>query len=423
MSYLAKITYLQVKNFRRNITLVSLILAGEAVFFLPFVLARVFRPTLLLVFNINNTELGNWFSVYGIVAMISYFFGGPLADRFPARNLMALALWLTSLGGFWMALIPGNAVMFGLYAFWGMTTIFLFWAALIRATREWGGNGFQGRAFGWLEGGRGITAALIGTFSLFLFSNLMPGNTSGVIAAQRIHALKLVIVATSCIVFLAGVIVWIFVPKKTSDLYKTAIPFKTIKLLISKPVIWMLSLIIVCAYVGYKITDDFSLYANEVLGFDEVKAAGVGTAALWMRALVAILAGYLADKTSANKIITISFALSVLGGIFIAVGFVNSYIVLALTNLAMIMAGVYGVRALYFALISEVGFSLSTTGTIVGIISVIGFTPDIFMSPWMGRLLDNHPGVAGHRLVFLVLASFSGLGLLISLFLKRFRPA
>ena len=410
------------KDFRRNITLISLILAGEAVFFLPFVLARIFRPTLLLVFNISNTELGNWFSVYGIVAMISYFFGGPLADRFPARNLMALALWLTSLGGFWMALIPGSAVMLGLYAFWGMTTIFLFWAALIRATREWGGNGFQGRAFGWLEGGRGITAALIGTFSLFLFSDLMPGNLNGSIVSQRINAFKLVVAATSCIVFLAGVLVWIFVPKKSSDLYKTTIPFKTIKTLMARPVIWMLSLIIVCAYVGYKITDDFSLYAHVVLKFDEMKAAGVGTAALWMRALIAILAGYLADRTSANKIITVSFAFSVLGGLFIAAGFVNTYIVLALTNLAMIMAGVYGVRALYFALISEMGFSLSTTGTIVGIISVIGFTPDIFMSPWMGRLLDNHPGVTGHRLVFLVLASFSGFGFFVSLLLKIFGP-
>ena len=66
----------------KTITLITLIVAGEAIFFLPFVLARVFRPTLLDLFGISNTELGLWFSVYGIVAMVSYLFGGPLADRF-----------------------------------------------------------------------------------------------------------------------------------------------------------------------------------------------------------------------------------------------------------------------------------------------------------------------------------------------------
>ena len=90
----------------RTITLVTLIIAAEAAFFLPFILPRVFRPTLLELFQISNTELGMWFSVYGIVAMISYLFGGVLADRFPARNLMASGLWLTSGGGVIMAMVP-----------------------------------------------------------------------------------------------------------------------------------------------------------------------------------------------------------------------------------------------------------------------------------------------------------------------------
>jgi MFS family permease len=73
--------------------------AGETVFFLPFVLPRVFRPTLLDVFQLTNLELGIAFSVYGVVAMLAYFPGGPLADRFPARKLMVFALLATSIGG------------------------------------------------------------------------------------------------------------------------------------------------------------------------------------------------------------------------------------------------------------------------------------------------------------------------------------
>lgn len=43
--------------------LIPLILAGEAVFFLPFVIPRIFRPTLLEVFAIDNLTLGSYFSV------------------------------------------------------------------------------------------------------------------------------------------------------------------------------------------------------------------------------------------------------------------------------------------------------------------------------------------------------------------------
>ena len=60
-----------------------------------------------------------------------------------------------------MATIPGAMQMAMLYGFWGVTTIFLFWGALIRATRDWGGQAAQGTAFGILESGRGLTAAVV----------------------------------------------------------------------------------------------------------------------------------------------------------------------------------------------------------------------------------------------------------------------
>ena len=48
---------------RRLFSLLALIAAGETIFFLPFVLARVFRPTLLEVFGLTNLELGTAFSL------------------------------------------------------------------------------------------------------------------------------------------------------------------------------------------------------------------------------------------------------------------------------------------------------------------------------------------------------------------------
>ncbi|HBH49215.1 MAG TPA: MFS transporter [Bacteroidales bacterium] len=392
----------------RNLTLISLILAGEAIFFLPFVLPRIFRPTLLAVFEINNTELGSFFSVYGVVAMVSYFFGGPLADRFPARSLMVVALSLTAFGGMMLFTIPQSLYMKMLYGFWGMTTILLFWAALIRATREWGGALLQGRAFGWLEGGRGLTAAIMATLGLYVFSSQT--TTADILISERIYAFRLVILVISGVTLLSAVLVWIFVPKSTIRLKDESLSFNNVKQILAKPSVWLLSVIIVCAYVGYKITDDFSLYAKEVMGYSEVKAVGVGTSALWMRAFTAFIVGITADRLRIVRVISVCFILSLLGGFLLAIGVLQSNITLTMVNLTFLMIGIYGVRALYFALIHQGGIPLVLTGTAVGIVSIIGFTPDVFMSPWMGSLLDNNPGAIGHQKVFLVLSVFSLIG-------------
>jgi sugar phosphate permease len=405
---------------RRFITLISLIIAGEAIFFLPFILPRIFRPSLLIVFDISNTELGFYFSVHGFVAAVSYFFGGPLADKFPAKYLMSIALWLTGLGGFIMYLFPKKEIMFMLYVFWGLTTILLFWAALIRATREWGGVNFQGRAFGWLEGGRGATAALLGTIALLVFSGF-DSNTANLdtITEERINSFQNVILITSFITVFSGVLTWLFIPVLKDTMPIDRIKFNQLKSILKLPAVWLLAIIIICGYVGYKITDDFSLYANEVLGYNESKSAGIGTFAIWMRAIVAILAGYISIKFKPSGIIRFCFALAILAGIIIASGKIESLAVLVILNLIFVMIGVYGIRAMYFALIQEANIPIYFTGTVVGIVSVLGYTPDIFMSPWMGYLLDNNPGSVGHQHVFIVLSSFAVVGLVASsLFIK-----
>ena len=404
----------------KSLILFTIIFAGEAVFFLPFVMARIFRPTLLEVFQISNVELGTYFSVYGFVAMVSYFFGGILADKFTARYLMSVALWLTALGGIVMSFIPSGIIMMLIYAFWALTSIFLFWAAMIRATRELGGVAEQGRTFGWLEGGRGATAALMGTIAFLVFAGTTPTAQSVTVQEGGLHPFQIVILVVSGLTFLAGILIWFIVPNKS--IIEEHVPVNEtitrIRQLLRMPSIWMLSIIIVCAYVGYKITDDFSLYAREVLGFSEVNAASVGTAALWLRAFVAISVGYLGDRFNSVNIIIYSFVLSILGGVLFFTGLFNKYILLALLNLIITAAGIYGIRALYFAVLKQAKIPLLLTGTAVGIVSVIGFTPDVFMSPWMGYLLDSNPGVVGHQNVFLVLASFSVVGLIVSLFFK-----
>ena len=62
---------------------------------------------------------------------------------------------------------------------------------------------------------------------------------------------------------------------------------------------------------------------------------------------------------------------------------------------------------------------LVLTGTAVGLISLIGYTPDIFAGPAYGYLLDNSPGIQGHQHVFWMLAIFSLVGGLAAFYYYR----
>ena len=83
----------------RFAVIVCLIIAGEAIFSLPFHIARYFRPSFLEVFALSNTQLGDIFAVYGVTAMLAYFPGGMIADRVSVRNLLVASLLATALGG------------------------------------------------------------------------------------------------------------------------------------------------------------------------------------------------------------------------------------------------------------------------------------------------------------------------------------
>ncbi len=394
--------------------LILLILAGEAVFILPFVLPRIFRPTVLGVFELDNVELGLCFSVYGVVALISYVFGGPIADKFPPRKLMAMALWLTASGGLVFASFPDFTTLQLLYGFWGFTTIFLFWAPMIKAARVWGGTSSQGRAFGLLDGGRGLTGALFGLLGVFIFSLFLTDNVQTASLAERQEAFRYVLYCSSLIITIIGVLTWFFmksgVDEKEIQLEK--ISWSQIMEVLRLPSVMLLMIIILCAYVGYKITDILSQYANEVMAYDEVKSAQVGTFLQFLRPTTGILLGLLADRFRLSKVLILSFVLSLAGGVLFASGIIGpSYTALFFISVVIIAVGVYSARTLYFAVMQEGRIPLKLTGTAVGLISVVGYTPDIFAGPAYGYLLDAHPGKEiGHQNVFWMLVAFSFVG-------------
>ena len=401
------------------LSITLLILSGELIYLLPYVLPRIFRPTFLEVFNLNNLQLGSLFSVYGIIALLSYVYGGVISDKFQPKKLMSYSLFFTSFGGLVLASYPSYFVLQILYGYWGFTTVFLFWGAMIKATRVWGGTDNQGQAFGFLDGGRGLVAASMGSLGILIFSVFLTNDIELTSLTERKEAFRYVILFSSFMIFLTGLWVLFFMDSNQKDQKNNVISsntFSNIKTVLKIQSVWLIMIIIISAYIGYRVTDIYSLYASDVMFFNQIEAANVSSLQLYLRPLVCILIAMLADKSSYIYFIIFGFVTMLIGSTIFAFGIVqlNMNFVFYL-SLIIVATGTYAIRALYFSIMQEGRIPLLLTGTAVGLISVVAYTPDIFAPPIFGYFLDKYPGLLGHQYVFTISVLFSILGLLASI--------
>ena len=396
-------------------TLLALILAGELIFSLPFHIPRFFRPTLLDVFQLSNTQLGDTFAVYGLVALLAYFPGGAIADRFQPRSLITLSLVATALGGFYMYTLPNLTGLYLLFAYWGLTSILLFWAALIKATRDWGGQQAQGLAFGVLDGGRGLFASVFATVALFILGGRLAASASTQAGLQS------VILFYTLATLGSAAVIWFILPAASP--YSS--PIKSAqrprwRQVLREPSAWLQAGVVICAYCGYKALDNYGVYAVQVLGMSHLEAAELNTYASYCRPIAAVVAGLWADRWRPSRLIMLLFVCA--GGAFFMLSsniLATATTTVVVANMLVTFVAVYALRGIYFSLIEEARLDKHITGNAVGLISVLGFTPDIFFASVTGRILDANPGAVGFQHYFLLMALISTAGMAITLVLAR----
>ena len=402
----------------RFFLMLTLVLAGEIVFLLPFHTTRFFRPTMLEAYGLSNTQLGDLFAVYGVMAMIAYFPGGALADRFSARSLLTVSMIATAAGGLYMATYPGPVGMAALFGYWGITTILLFWAALIRATREWGGHDEQGRAFGILESGRGLVAALLASGGVILLVLFLPEDMDQLSNEERRTAFRSVIFFYSAVTLATAALTWTVIPPVKHIGDSASRLFRSSVAVLARPLVWAQAGVIICAYCGYKAVDNYSLYAVQVLGKNEAEGAKLATYIIYLRPVAALAAGLLADRWSAGKMVGSSFGLLVISyGVLAAFLPDDQGLTLIYANIVVSVVAVCMLRGVYFALLEENNVPPYLTGAVAGSVSFIGFTPEIFFGPITGRILDANPGPAGHQNYYLFLAVVAALGVVVTAWL------
>jgi nitrate/nitrite transporter NarK len=186
------------------------------------------------------------------------------------------------------------------------------------------------------------------------------------------------------------------------------------------PIVWLIAIIIMTAYTGLWGAIFFTPYATEVYELGAVLGGAIGTGKLWIAFVAAIAAGFIADKIGCAKAVIGSFILMTCG--FLVFGLVPgapNLVPLLLINVALIAGAVYALRGIYFSLLEQGGIPFAVTGTATGIVSVIGYTPDIFMPVLGGMILDANPGADGYQNLFLVTAALSFVGLVAAYIVYR----
>ena len=401
-------------TFQRLLIMTCLCLSGGIIYFLPH-LREVYYIPLQKALFLSNTQLGMLMSVFGTTSLISYFPGGWLADRVSPRKLLTLSLLSTGIAGLYFATFPSYQVCIVLHAFWGVSCTLTFWAALIKATRKWAPSTEQGRAFGILESGRGITEVVSSTVLLAVFAKL----------GSEYFALSWVIILFSVLDILIGLMVWFALEDSSKDESETEeekekIGLQEIIKVLKMPVVWLISLVILAAYSAYWGSYYFTPFATDVFMMSVVFGGALGVGKMWLKPLPALGAGFLGDKIGASKTCAWSFVILIFSfGVFIFTPGRPNLVLILVINTAIAALAIFALRGVYFALLEEGGVPLALTGTATGALSVIGYTPDVFMPIVGGVLLDSYPGALGYRYFFIFIAGLCILGLIAALIILR----
>lgn len=388
----------------KNFMAIMIVAFGGAIIYgLPY-FRFDYYDAYLETYNLTNTEMGIFGSVLGIFGMISYLFGGIVADRFSTRMILTVSLIGTGLGGF-IHLLPLNfTALVCLYAFWGVSSLFAFWPACVKAVRILSGSGDQGKAFGFFEGGRGVGAAFMATLAVIAF-RIGAGQID-----DQVKGMKYVIVFYSVLTILMGILAFITVKDQKMDA-ADRISFKGITEVLKMPAVWIIGIVTFCNYVFTLSLYYFTPYATGILGATVTFAATLAAAKRWFSIFASVGGGYITDKIGTGKMLFVSFIAMAVGTAGILLLPTHKGSIVMFTILFMIIYLFYSINySMTWAMMDEGAIPEKYSGTAAGVISTIGYLPEIFCSVLAGILIDQNPGVTGFRQYFGFLIAMLVLG-------------
>ncbi|GGA14645.1 MFS transporter [Dyella caseinilytica] len=400
--------------------LALLVIAAGAIYPVLY-LRQLYQSSMLVGLGIDDMQLGYLYSGLGWALVLSYIPSGWLADRVPAKVLISFSLLGTGALALWYATFPSFRYLLLIFIGFGLTTGLTFWAALLKRLKSLATKEEQGRFFGFLDGGRGLVEATLATlvYKLFTHYTKVEGQTLGEGFQHVIH-----VYAYLCLTL--GLIVAILpspsAPRQLDEVAQTKRGnlLSDLAMLSKIPELWLMAAIIFCGYHLFVVTYSFSAYLElDGFGFAAAAAAGITTIKLWTRPFGGIGGGWLGDLFTNLRVLTVAIALATLGVIgLVAAPMLKSGVVAAgFVIFVGLMA--YAIRGLYWAILDVCNVPVRVTGLAIGIVSVIGYSPDTYVPLLNGWLTQHFGGALGYQLYYSYIAVVGVLGVIAACTLQK----
>lgn len=398
------------KSGQRYIIILFIAMVGGFITKLPYIMSSYYTA-LEKATGATRTQLGLLSSIYGIVNFIVYLPGGYLADKVSAKKLVVIGALGTGVFGLWYSILPGFVWLLVIHMGFAITSVFIFWAAMVKSVNNLGTNEEQGKMFGFLEGSRYLIGVLAMYGSIYVFSRFGGGD--------EVAGFRSVITYYSIGVMAAGILVLLFLKegKKSAEnaAQKTEIiSFKQFKAVLKYPHIWVCGLIVFFNYIPISLINYNNAYFVDNFKVEPAKAAFLATTA---GALASVLSayggGWIADKIGSRvKFMAFSFIgmiVFVIGMILVPQSEAMVYVFFAFSTLFAFSA--YCIKALYFSTIGDVKMPPHLAGASSGVISLVGYAPDMFIYLLAGFIMTSMGNAFGYRFNFIMMLVSSVIGL------------
>ena len=397
-------------NIKKYLTLFIVALAGGLITKLPY-LRETYMEPLSQATGATYTQLGLIMSAYGLINFICYFPGGILADKFSCKTLIVISCLGTALAGFWFWTMPGFIWLVVIHAIFAITTVFTFWAAMVKSINRLGDADEQGSLFGLLEGGRGLIGTLVAFGSVAVFG----------LASDAIGGMKNAILYYSVLMAVVGVLAAIFLEKDKPAANGTdsvrPLNKKDFLEVAKMPRVWLCGALGICNYSALIFHGYITGYLSNAFGLSDTVVGNLSVLRTYvMMMLGAFVAGFIADKIGSRiKLIKWSFVgMAVFASFYVLIPPQGAGVPLVICNFIVYGLFLYSIKAMYFSTIDEVLVPKRLAGTASGIISLCTYAPEIFLYTVSGNIVDKYVGTAtplkGYHICFIMMAVLSVIG-------------
>lgn len=385
--------------------LIILISMGSSVVYTPMYLKNIFYDPLMQAIGCSNADLGMMVSMYGIAAVVCYLPSGIVADKFRMRTLATVGFVGTAALTFVYAALPSLVVCYIIFLGMGVTSILIWWGTRYKVIRLCCEENEYSQKIGISYSIYGLAGLVVGLVNTAIVASF----------ADAVTGVRVMIVFLGAILLIMGVLSYILIPDFKGEISQNSGLFDlkdAVEAFKWPGVIWA-ALTMFFVYSVYQGATYTTPYMTQAFGADDTLVNVIGLIRTYGIGLLAgPVVGWLATKIkSASKAMVICFLLSI--------GLLIGFIIMPTTAGVAVVASMvvlfgfttYGAFSIGSSPLSEIKMPMRIFGTATGLLSVIGFMPDMFIHAWYGSVidakgLDAYPQIFGIETALAVIGIF-----------------